>query len=365
VLAVGGRAQNGQQSHGAVLADALGLHRVLALVACACVLPWAVFVLHKQGAAIWQIIALAGLGLCNGVMNARNGLHLSVVRLAGAVALQQKMDLGLNSLRLLLLAVAVMWWPTASLGMVMNVALAGAIGWVLARWLGQHRDPHNPALGEHRLALKQHVFKQGPNALYYVFSSQVALWLIGLLGNAQSVAEVGALARLAAVFALIGMVVATLAQPYFARQHGAAELKVGLVATNLFFLCLTLILCGVAVLFPSALLWVLGPSYANLQQALLWMVLSSTLTAWGAAVYSLGSARGWVLPVSVAAPAGIATTVLAAAVLDMSTVAGVFMLNTATALVGMVVAVVYVGLQWRRYASAESPRSRSTPLGSE
>jgi O-antigen/teichoic acid export membrane protein len=364
VLAVGGRASNGPRSYDALLADARGLHRVLAWLACVLTLPWACFVLHKQGAALGQVAVLALLGLCNGLLNARNGLLLSLVRLSGAVALQQKMDLGLNTLRLALLALAVMWWPGATMAMALNVALALAIALVLTRWLGQRVNIHSAASGTHKAALREHVLKQGPNALYYVFSSQVALWLMGLWGTAQGVAEVGALSRLAAVFGLLGMVLATLAQPYFARQHGAAELKAALLATNAFFLALTIVLTGAALLMPGALLWVLGPPYAKLHQALVWMVLSSTLTAWGATVYSLGSARGWVLPVSVAAPAGIVTTAVAAYSLDMSRAAGVFMLNSATAFVGMAVAVVYVSLQWRHYAhlQAQGAAQASTAL---
>jgi hypothetical protein len=335
----------------------------------------------KQGGSVWQVVALSLLGVAGGVMNARNGISLSLLRLqggaSGAVALQQKMDLGLQTARLLVLLLlcffllpAMAWALTATTAMTVNLLMAVAYLSCLARALAALAPtlptPSAQALGSpsarYQAALRAHVRKQGPNALYYVFSSQAALWLIGVLGNAERVAEVGALARLAAVFALLGVVMATLAQPYFARQHGVAELRAAFVLTNAFFALLTAVLCALAWCWPSGLLWVLGPAYAQLKTALLWMVLSSTLTAWGATVYSLGSARGWVLPVGLAAPAGLLTLAIGAWQFDLATAAGVFMLNTATALVGLVLAVFYVAHQLRRYAHAHAQQAAQTGL---
>jgi hypothetical protein len=384
VLAVGGRHWRASTSQSAslqasmqasLLSGARVLHQRLAWCACACCLPWAVWVLLKQGGSVWQVVALSLLGVAGGVMNARNGISLSLLRLqggaSGAVALQQKMDLGLQTARLLVLLLlcffllpAMAWALTATTAMTVNLLMAVAYFIWLVRALPAVAPSSAPASASapttnlsparHQAALRAHVRKQGPNALYYVFSSQAALWLIGVLGNAERVAEVGALARLAAVFALLGVVMATLAQPYFARQHGVAELRAAFVLTNAFFALLTAVLCALAWCWPSGLLWVLGPAYAQLKTALLWMVLSSTLTAWGATVYSLGSARGWVLPVGLAAPAGLLTLAIGAWQFDLATAAGVFMLNTATALVGLVLAVFYVAHQLRRYAHAHA-----------
>ena len=102
-------------------------------------------------------------------------------------------------------------------------------------------------------------------------------------------------------------------------------------------------------------LWILGPGYAGLHQELLWMLVASTLWTWGDTLYSMGCARGWVLPVGVSVSTGTVALLAAAAAVDVSTVRGTFMVNAASGVVSTVVAFAYFAWQLRRHARADAP----------
>jgi O-antigen/teichoic acid export membrane protein len=352
VMALGGRLAGARAPLGHLVADAHALHRRLAWVAMALLVPCFVALLVRQHAPLWQVCALAVTIAVTSLLNVRFGISLSIARLLGNVALQQKLDLVINLGRLVLLMLATSVLLDAVVASVVNVAAALAYFVVLRRFVRANLELPSIAAGSFTAGLKKHVWKQGPNSIYYVFSTQLSVWLIGIFGGAQQVAEVGALGRIAAAFSVVSAVCAALLYPYFARQDRASELNAAFVAVNVFYALLLAALMAVASGFPNALLWVLGPQYDRLQTELVWMVLAATLTSWGGTLYSVGCARGWVLPVWWVIGTGLLATVGAACVVDVSTVRGSFMIGAATGLVSMVVALVYVARQLQLHTRA-------------
>lgn len=354
VMALGGRLVGQRQALGALVADAHGLHRRLAGWSFAALLPCCAWLLLRQQAPAWQAAALMGLIIAAAALNVRVGIALSIARLSGQVALQQKLDLWINAAKLaavLLLASVVL---DATVACLLNLAVAVAYFVALRGYLRSAVDLPAVASGAQVQALRAHLWKQAPNAIYYVLSSQIAVWLIGVFGSAERVAEVGALGRLGAGFAVIGAVSAALVLPYFARHDGPAELWSGFLSVNAFYGLLLAALLALASAFPAALLWVLGGSYGGLQSELLWMILASTLATWSGTVYSLGCARGWVMPLWLVMSTGIAATAAAACLVDVSTVRGSFQINTATGAVGVLAAVGYFIWKLRHHASLKA-----------
>lgn len=350
VMAIGGRFLGQRVALGQLVAEANVMHRRMAWAVFALLLPCFVWLLLRQKVAPWQVAALTVTIVATAALNARSGLALQMARLLGHVALQQKLDLGVNLVKLGLLMAATWLVLDATVACLVNLGVAAAGFVVLTRHLDKHIDlPARPDAG-HAPALRAHLWKQAPNSVYYVLSSQLALWLIGVFGSAERVAEVGALSRLAALFTVISAVSAALVLPYFARQDGPAELASGFASVNAFYALLLASLVAVAMAFPAPILWVLGSGYGALRSELVWMVLAATLSTWGGTVYSIGCARGWVLPVGLSISTGVLATVVAASAVDVSTVRGSFIINTATGLVSTVVALGYFSWQLRRHA---------------
>lgn len=357
VMAIGGRLLGQPRALGALVADAQALQARLALLAAALLLPCGALLLLRQQAPVWLALVLTGLVALTVAFNVRSGIALSIARLRGRIGLQQRLDLGINSAKLAVLAVAAALALDAAVAWAVALAAAAAYFVVLRRYLSSELELTAAPSGEHRAALLRQLRGQAPNAVYYVLSSQIAVWLIGLFGNAERVAEVGALGRLAAVFTVIGAVSAALVQPYFAARQSGAELRAGFAGVNGFFAVLLGLLLLLALWLPGPILWVLGGSYGGLDEELVWMVAAATLAAWGGTVYSIGCARGWVMPVGLSIAGGVAAIAATASVVDVSTVVGGFQINAAIGLAGTLTAIGYFDLQLRRHAR---PRTATT-----
>lgn len=350
VLTIGGRLGAQRRALGQLVADANRVHRRLAGLTLLLLAPCFAVLLLRQQAAPWQVAALTGLVLAAAALHVRNGIALSVARLLGHVGFTQKVDLAVNTSKLAALALVAWIALDATVACAINLGVAAAYFLVLRRHLHRHVDVTSQPGGGHSQAIAAHLRMQAPNAVYFVLSSQLAVWLIGIFGNAERVAQVGALGRLAAAFVVIAAVSAAVVQPYFARRDDVSELWSGFVGINLFFAALLLALVVSAHAFPAPILWVLGGGYASLQGELVWMVIAATLSAWGGTLYSIGCARGWVLPFSWSASTGVIATAIAASLVDVSSVQGSFIINTATGLVGTVLAFGYLVRQLRRHA---------------
>ncbi len=362
VMAVGGRLMVGGPvgaapqawALGHLLADAEVLLRRLAWVPLLVVAPASLALQLRLHAPMWQAIALTALVLATAALQLRATLLLSVTRLLGRVKLQQRLDLGVGLARLLALFVAANLLLDATLACAVNLCGAAVALFLLRRHMSADVRRPAAASAEHHSALWQLVRQQAPNSVYYVISSQLTVWLIGLFGSARQVAEVGALGRLSALFALISSVSAALLLPHFARRRAGAELTRGLLLVHAFFALLMTLLLALGWLAPEMLLWVLGGHYGGLQTELNWMLAAGTLAAWGGTLYSLGCALGWVVPIWLNAPVGLATTALAVLLVDVSTVRGIFIINTATALASLLASAAYLAWRIRRPSGAAS-----------
>jgi hypothetical protein len=348
VMAQGGRAAAQGQAPSTLLVDATRLHRRLALLVLPLLAPVVAWMLWRLGAPAWQVACLTALLVGVSLFHVRSTLLLSVVRLSGQVGFQQKLDLLLNLAKLALFSLAFFVALLAPAAMAVVFCLGAVQCMVLRQRCG---SPDQSAAGRHLEALGAHVRQQTPNTLYYVFSSQIAIWLIGVFGNAQNVAEAGALGRLAAAFAIVASVSAVLIQPYFARRQEGADLRAAFVCVNAFFALALVALLLAAHAAPRAFLWILGGHYGNLRAELPWVVAASTLAAWGNTLYSLGAVRGWVQPVWLAAGGGVIAVAGAASFVNVSSVLGAYAINTAIAGVGVATGIAYLALRIHRHSN--------------
>lgn len=350
MLSLGGPHHAEAGSLARLLADA---HRMQLRLTVWLALPLAALgfaLLRQQGLPTGQTAALVLLCLLTSGFNARNAMAVGLLRLRGDVALQQRLELGVHLVRVAVVAGAALGpihLAVAAFTMVVPTLLMTL---ALARVL-RSRLALEAAAGVFDAGLAAAVRQQAPNSLYYCISGQLPVWLVAWFGQTQQMAEVGALGRLALLFTVVGSVLAALVMPYFARPRKAGELKDAFVVINALFLGLTLMLALLAATVPSTLLWLLGPQYLHLVDETIWMVLSSSLSAWSGAVYAMGAARGWVTPGWLVIPVGVATLTMVVMLVDVSSVTGAFQLHTATAAAATMLVLGYVGLRLRGHAA--------------
>ena len=229
--------------------------------------------LYFAGVAAWASAPLLihqRLGTLYAVSNAG-----SVARLAGCWLLHESGRLDVISLTIL--------------GTLVSAATAG----LYARAARRHVEepPGSDALT--RLEIRRYVAPLVPVVIFYAVQGQLATFLIAWFGQAQNIAEVTALGRLAQLFAFLSALFSMLVMPYFARIGDAV-----FVHRYTWAVLVTLGTAGVvsaaAFIFPQPLLWLLGPRYDHLLHVVGWVVLAGALGFTGGAIWTIHSARKWV-----------------------------------------------------------------------
>jgi hypothetical protein len=241
--------------------------------------------------------------------------------------LQRTQLLGM-ALRVVLSTGALLLLPFA---WIASVAAGLAQMWVTVRQraiASDKADLRAESAAEDRINMRQQVARMAPGAVYYAFSGQINIWIISIFGSSQTVAQVGALGRLAMVFNVLLAVISLVLVPRFARLPAVAQrLRLWFwrsqVAVALVLLAMVLTVAA----FPEHVLWVLGPRYASLRQELLIAVVAGALALQAACTYMLSAARGIVINPILMIPVAIALQVLLTAVLPVSTTAGVLWLG--------------------------------------
>jgi O-antigen/teichoic acid export membrane protein len=170
-----------------------------------------------------------------------------------------------------------------------------------------------------------------PQSVFYAVQGQISLMLITFFGHTNSVASVGALARLGQIFSIFGMMFPILLQPHFARLATGRVKKSYIYAVTATSL-LALIITGASLFFPELFLWVLGPKYSSLRFEVFLSIAASALSFLSGLFWSIHTARRfiywWNSLLNIALT--LAVQVAYIATHDLSLVRSVLMLNLFT-----------------------------------
>ena len=132
---------------------------------------------------------------------------------------------------------------------------------------------------------------QIPNTVFYCFFGQASLIVIAILGGDAQVAEVGALGRLSALFAVATATMAAVVVPRFSRIAEPRLLQLRYLQTIAFQVAISGLLLLIATMFPQFLLLILGDQYAGLTHVVKWSVLAALIHSLAGTVWQLNAAR--------------------------------------------------------------------------
>lgn len=327
LIAIGGRVWQDRHRFGQLITTAMQLRRWFALISLTLVTPLLFWMLMKNGASVSYsgiITAFVLLGfyfqLTVGVLIPVPRLHLEVNRI-------QNLNIVSSALRLVLLVIAYGYFLNTAVAMLAAAVSLGLQEVVLRRWTPSFAAPDAPPCEDDRREILRIVREQAPNSIYYCVQSQLTVWLIGVFGNTTGVAEVGALGRLAVIFAVLASVMGNVFYPRFARVQETGMLWRRYWQILGFHAAVALGLLVLTALFPQALLWVLGPKYSHLEKELFLMILSGVLFSILACMWQLNIARGWIVSAWLMIPIGMAVQIALIITLDVSQVRGVLLMN--------------------------------------
>lgn len=190
-------------------------------------------------------------------------------------------------------------------------------------------------------AVVQLALPNAPGAIFYAIQGQITLMLITVFGhNASSVADVGALSRLAQILVFFSQMNPILVEPFFSRLP-ASRLK------RTYLLSVTVVTIGAVLFtltgfaFPAFYLWILGPHYSQLRIEVGLVILGSAIRYVNGFMWVIHSSRRFVYWWNNIT--NIVLTLLVQAVFlwkfDLSSVRSVLIFNIASALVGTFVTI--------------------------
>jgi hypothetical protein len=149
-----------------------------------------------------------------------------------------------------------------------------------------------------------------------------------VFGNPTNLAELIALGRLAALFAVFSVAFNNILVPKFARCQQSdrlLRLYLGAVAGTMVGLG---ILSGLSWLWPKPFLWLLGGQYTRLLNECGWVVTSGCIGQLGALMWNLNSSRAWIRVQAVAyIPVVLSAQAIAAFALNLNRFHDVLVFN--------------------------------------
>jgi hypothetical protein len=207
----------------------------------------------------------------------------------------------------------------------------------------------NPADKQEILRLSKHL---AANAIFYCVQGQITIFLIGFFAHqAKSVAEVGALGRLAMIFTVISNLLTNVFVPAFARCEGVKRLRFLFFAIVGSVSLFSAVIVAGALWFPDQFLFVLGSKYGHLHTELVLMVLAAVINAVAGSLWALNSSKAWIAGSWLYIPLTLGTQLLLIPFTDFSSVAGVLMFNVLSLLPSLFLNVFLSLRGFHRYAA--------------
>ncbi|HKX08460.1 MAG TPA: hypothetical protein VJN67_09720 [Stellaceae bacterium] len=361
-VGIGGRAWQDPDWLGRTVRSTVSVaNRLRNLVAAPVALALA-WLLVKNGASAAATLFLVTLVLIGGSLQLLGQIYIMVPRLLGDARFQQAVNFLMPALRLVItLALAPFGLVSSTALFALVLSFLAPFG-VLRCWVGRRialGGPSDPAIVAE---LRPIVTRQLPNGIYYLFQSQLGIWLLSVFGSAETVADLGALTRISAVLGVLIATMQGIVVPRYARVQNARRL----VALYLLVLagCAALAsLIVVAVwIVPEPVLWLLGSQYAHLEHELLLATEAAALSSVSILAWALSANKGWFLPVWINMPLGLTAQVSLMLAIGVSTVRQVLLMTICTEAIFLVTNIGSGLIFLRRYGRRMAGEIPTTSL---
>ncbi|MEJ1964422.1 MAG: hypothetical protein WDO56_23910 [Gammaproteobacteria bacterium] len=354
LVAQSGRVWQEPDRLGAVMATGLAFRRKIAL-RCALVLsPVLILLVLRQGGSVSEALLLCGAMIPVFLATTATSLLEIPLRLHQKLKSLQTLQTIAGIIRLACVSIVSLLYPVAwlaILGALLPPLLQNRSLRKRSAGFADLQAPHDETA---RKKISQQIVRSLPGTIYYVFGSQLTILLITLFGTTESVAQVGALGRIAMIVTFLLSMFYMIAIPRYARIPETESKK--LLRLYLLMLAAITAACGLAVLFawiaPTVVLFILGAKYNSLSSELVLAVTAGSLSVICSAASSMAAVRGTVAPPLILIPPSIAMQALLVFLLPLDSVASMFWLSIAVSAVQLIVNVAVFMQRLRREASA-------------
>jgi O-antigen/teichoic acid export membrane protein len=328
LISIGGRVWQDRHRFGELINTGLAVRRKLAAAAAIIVAPILYAMLTKNGASSIYTLLLIVVVLAGFSIQLAVDIYSVVPRLHSDIGRIQKIDFVCAIVRLLLILGLVYLFATAGLAVAIASATFLLQYFLLRAYAAKVVDLKASENAEDRREMLRLIKNLAANGLFYCFQGQITVFLISFFGrHASSVAEVGALGRLAMIFTVLMNMLTNIFVPAFARcqdKHKLRYLYAGIAGVVILFSAIVL---ATAALFPEQFLFVLGNRYTHLHHELLLMIGVAVIAALSGTLWLLNASKAWIAGAWLYIPLTLATQIALVPFTDFSSVAGVLVFN--------------------------------------
>jgi hypothetical protein len=320
-----------------LVASARQVRRRLEAIVLTILAPVVWLWLRDKGLTLPSIFAIAALLAFTLHFQITASIYSAVPLVLLEVGPTQQAQLFGSSTRLILVYAAVSVSPWAVPVLAAN-AVATAFQALLSRYFaGRRLDLRANSSREDLNTIGRLVKSQIVNSIYFAFSSQVTVWLVGLTGSRSSIAAVGALGRLGTLVVAGQTVLAMLVVPRLARMTNFALF----LRRSAQVLCGTLLACLLiwvaSVLAPGKFLWLLGVQYSNLNSELPLAIGSALTFVVVATIQSINNSKAWIERAWIVAPMMIGAQAISVFAFNVATPRGAILVGWISLLPGLAV----------------------------
>ncbi|HEX4637885.1 MAG TPA: hypothetical protein VH170_00195, partial [Chthoniobacterales bacterium] len=303
--------------------------------------------LAKNGASPVYTLLLVALVLAGFALQISIDIFSVVPRLHSDIARIQKIDFTCAVVRLLLVAGLVLIFTFAGLAVAIGSATFLLQYFLLRAYAAKIVDLDAKENPQDRQEIVGLIKKLAANALFYSFQGQITVFLISFFARqATSVAEVGALGRLAMIFTVLMNMLTNIFVPAFARCQNKSKLRYLYALIVGGVILFSAVVLAAAMFFPTQFLLVLGNRYTHLHRELVLMIGVSVVIAIAGTLWLLNASKGWITGSWLYIPLTLATQIALIPFTDFSTVAGVLTFNLISAVPSL---VLNLGLSYRGF----------------
>jgi O-antigen/teichoic acid export membrane protein len=352
LISIGGRVWQDRHRFGQLINTGLAVRRKLAVASIIIIAPILYAMLARNGASLSYAFLLIAVLLIGFALQLSIDVFNVVPRLRSEIARIQTIDFICAITRLLLILGLVYLFSTAGLAVAIASATFFLQYLLLRSYAAKVVDLSASENAQDRQEIVRLVKKLTANALFYCFQGQITVFLISFFGrHVASIAEVGALGRLAMIFTVLFNIMTNIFVPEFARCQDKRKLRtLYLLITGGVLLFSGSVLTGAA-FFPDQFLFVLGNRYSHLHHELLLIVACAVVSAFSTTLWWLNTAKAWINGSWLYIPFTLATQIALIPFTDFSTVPGVLIFNLVSAVPSVLLNLVLSFRGFRSFVS--------------
>lgn len=342
VMAQGGVVWQDKKKLGAVLSTALNLRKRFSLGSLGVSMPILFYLLVHNGASLVTSFLIV-ISLIPAFYSSLSDSLLEIpLKLNQVILPLQKNQVYVGIGRLLLSVITIFIFPFTFVAILVS-GIPRILGNISLRKMTNKLVILSPLPDrEIKSNILKIVKRSMPSSIYYCLSGQITIWIISLFGNVNSIAEIGAMSRLVMPMTLISGLVGILIVPRYAIIKNGQPILFTFfskIISGIFLL--SFFILGIAYLFSTEILWILGKNYRGLEMQFFLVIIAGCINLITGIVYSLNSCRGWIIKPFLSISISILPIVLGCYFFDISKLTGVLYMNIFSGLTVMSLNILY------------------------